>query len=174
VPELPEVETVRSALERAVVGRTVAAVAGQRVQMRRALDPARLDGAMRGRRLVGPRRRGKFLLVDFDPPGTLLVHLGMSGRLLLVPGDDPMLPHTHLVVALDDGRQIRLVDPRRFGLACWLEPGEESNDPSLLSLGMEPLDDHLIDVLPPLLRKRRSPLKALLLDQSLVLSLIHI
>ena len=168
MPELPEVETVRSALERAVVGRRVASVVGRRVQMRRALDPATLDETMRGRRLARTRRRGKYLLVDTDPPGTLLVHLGMSGRLLLVPDDDPVLPHTHLVVALDDGRHLRLVDPRRFGLACWLEPGEEASDPSLVALGMEPLDEGLIDALPPLLRARRSPLKALLLDQGLV------
>jgi formamidopyrimidine-DNA glycosylase len=168
VPELPEVETVRRALARAIVDRKIAAVAGHRVQMRRPLDPVKVDNAMRGRRLAEPRRRGKFLLLDLDPPGTLLIHLGMSGRLLLVPETDPILPHTHLVVLLDDGRHLRLVDPRRFGLAWWLDPGEESDDPSLALLGMEPLDERLVDVLPPLLRAHRSPIKALLLDQRLV------
>ena len=168
MPELPEVETVRRALARAIVDRRVVAVEGHRVQMRRVVDPSALHRAMSGRRFAEPRRRGKFLLIDFDPPGTLLIHLGMSGRLLLVPEDDPVLPHTHLVVALDDARHLRLVDPRRFGLACWLEPGEESRDPSLAALGSEPLDEKLVDTLPPLLQARRSPLKALLLDQRLV------
>lgn len=168
MPELPEVETVRRALARAIVDRRIEAVTGQHVQLRRPLDPNKVDGAMRGRRVARARRRGKFLLIDLDPPGSLLIHLGMSGRLLLVPGDNPRLPHTHLVVALDDGRHLRLVDPRRFGLAWWLEPGEESSDPSLASLGTEPMDDRLVDLLPPLLHTRRSPLKALLLDQRLV------
>jgi formamidopyrimidine-DNA glycosylase len=136
--------------------------------MRRPLDPSSLERVMCGRRVTVPRRRGKFLLIDLDPPGTLMIHLGMSGRLLLVPGDDPVLPHTHLLIMLDDGRHLRLVDPRRFGLAWWLAPGAESDDPSLAALGMEPLDRELVDLLPPLLRARRSPLKALLLDQRLV------
>ena len=159
---------MRRALSRAIVDRRIVAVEGGRVQMRRPLDPHALDRAMRDRRVAEPRRRGKFLLIDLDPPGTLLIHLGMSGRLLLVPGDDPILPHTHLVIVLDDGRNLRLVDPRRFGLAWWLDPGEESGDPSLAALGAEPLDEGLVDLLPPRLRARRSPLKALLLDQRLV------
>jgi formamidopyrimidine-DNA glycosylase len=144
------------------------AVEGRLIQMRRLLDPTALGRAMRDRTVAEPRRRGKFLLLDLDPRGTLLIHLGMSGRLLLVPGDDPILPHTHLVITFDDGRHVRLVDPRRFGFAWWLDPGEESGDPSLAALGMEPLDDKLIHLLPPLLQARRSSLKTLLLDQRLV------
>jgi formamidopyrimidine-DNA glycosylase len=168
MPELPEVETVRRALDAHVVGRTVSRISGNTIAMRRPLDPPALDRRMRGHRLSAPRRRGKFLLIDTESPGTLMVHLGMSGRLLMEAPEAPMLPHTHLVIHLDDGRQLRLVDPRRFGLAWWLEPGEEEGDPSLASLGIEPLEPQMPDRLPLLFRKRRAPLKSLLLDQRLV------
>jgi formamidopyrimidine-DNA glycosylase len=136
--------------------------------MRRPLDPAQIATRLEGRRFVSARRRGKFLLLDFDTPGTLMVHLGMSGRLMLCSADEQILDHTHLVIELSDGRQLRFVDPRRFGLAVWLEPSDEATDPSLASLGIEPLDPALEVLLPPLLRARRSPLKSLLLDQRLV------
>jgi formamidopyrimidine-DNA glycosylase len=168
MPELPEVETVRRALTEHLVGRRVASVEGNAVLMRRPLDPVFLDRRMRGRDLAAARRRGKFLLIDLDPPGTLMVHLGMSGRLLIERGNSPLLPHTHLVLHLADGLQLRLVDPRRFGLASWLEAGEEVRDPSLATLGIEPLDDRMPAHLPDRLHSRRAPLKSLLLDQRLV------
>ncbi len=168
MPELPEVETVRRALERELSGRTVTAVDGTGVEMRRPLDIASIRTVLPGRRFELPRRRGKFLLLDCAPPGTLLCHLGMSGRLMLVDAAAARLSHTHLVIGLDDGRDLRVVDPRRFGLVQWLEPGAEARDPSLARLGIEPLDPEVERVLPPLLRARRAPLKALLLDQHLV------
>jgi formamidopyrimidine-DNA glycosylase len=168
MPELPEVETVRRALEAHVVGRTVTRVSGTTIAMRRPLDPPALDRRMRDHRLAVPRRRGKFLLIDTEASGTLMVHLGMSGRLLLEQPEAPMLPHTHLVIHLDREHQLRLVDPRRFGLACWLEPGAEAVDPALAGLGIEPFDPVLTDRMPLLFRKRRAPLKSLLLDQRLV------
>ena len=168
MPELPEVETVRSALSAGVRGLRVVTVRGRSVAMRRPLDVAGLATVLPGRRFIEPRRRGKFLLLDTDPTGSLLIHLGMSGVVQLVPRAAPMRAHTHLVLALDDGRQLRFVDPRRFGMAVWLEPGEEVDDPSLRTLGMEPLDPDLSQSLPPLIRNRRAPIKSLLLDQRLV------
>jgi formamidopyrimidine-DNA glycosylase len=168
MPELPEVETVRRALDRHLAGRTISSVAGHSVQMRRPLSIEGLRTVLRDRCFAGARRRGKFLLLDLDTPGSLLLHLGMSGRLLIEPATAPRLPHTHLSLCLDDGRELRLVDPRRFGLACWLAPGAEATDPSLSALGMEPLDERLPYELPGLYGRRRSPLKALLLDQRLV------
>jgi len=168
MPELPEVETVRRALTEHVLGRTVESVEGNAVMMRRPLDPVLLDRRMRGRNLTVARRRGKFLLIDVAPSGTLMVHLGMSGRLLIERENPPLLPHTHLVLRLEDGLQLRLVDPRRFGLVSWLEPGEEGRDPSLATLGIEPLDQRMPAQLPRLLHSRRAPLKSLLLDQRLV------
>ena len=168
MPELPEVETVRRALEIGLVGREVTAVRGRTVMMRRPLDVAHIAANLRGRSITGARRRGKFLLLDAGGAGSLLVHLGMSGRLLFAAADEPELAHTHLVLGLGDGRELRFVDPRRFGLAQWLDPGDETRHPSLAALGMEPLDPGLEDRLPPLLHARRAPLKTLILYQRLV------
>lgn len=168
MPELPEVETVRRALVANLTGARVSAVRGRQVAMRRLLEPQRLHDALAGRRFREPLRRGKFLLLPVSSGGFLLVHLGMSGRLQLVVSDHPVEPHTHLVIELEDGRELRLVDPRRFGLAVWLDEGGETTDPALAGLGIEPLNPAFEERLPPLVRSRRAPVKALLLDQRLV------
>ena len=168
MPELPEVETVRRALINEVCGRRVMSVRGESIALRRPLDIEEFAAVLPGRQLLQARRRGKFLLLDTDPAGSLLIHLGMSGVIQLVPATAPFRAHTHLVLELDDGREFRFVDPRRFGMVVWLEPGEEADDPSLAALGMEPLDPDLWQSLPPLIRNRRAPIKSLLLDQHLV------
>jgi formamidopyrimidine-DNA glycosylase len=168
MPELPEVETVRRALESRISGRAVVRVEGRPVPMRRPLEPEHIAQSLGGRRLTTQRRRGKFLLMDSDSGGTLLVHLGMSGRLLLEGRDTPRLPHTHLILGLENDLELRFVDPRRFGLAVWLDPGAEAEDPSLKILGPEPLDPSLPEILPAMIHRRRAPLKALLLDQRMV------
>ncbi len=168
MPELPEVETVRRALEIGLDGLSVAGVDGHPVMMRRPLDVGLIASRIDGRRFTAARRRGKYLLVDFDGAGTLMIHLGMSGRLMLCETTEPILHHTHLTLSLSDGRELRFVDPRRFGFAHWLEPGEEDLDPSLAGLGVEPLDPDMEVLLPPLLHARRSPVKSLILDQHLI------
>jgi formamidopyrimidine-DNA glycosylase len=168
MPELPEVETVRRALELELPGPRIISISGRSIALRRPLDVDRLKPVLIGRRFKTPRRRGKFLLIDLEPPGSLLIHLGMTGRIELVKASIPRRDHTHLVIHLNDGRQLRFVDPRRFGLVDWLEPGAEERDPSLARLGIEPLHPSLNKVLPPLFRARRAPLKSLLLDQRLL------
>jgi formamidopyrimidine-DNA glycosylase len=168
MPELPEVETVRRALALGLPDRRIVAVRGRSIAMRRPLEVEVLGSTLRGRRFRAPRRRGKYLLLDTDPPGALLVHLGMSGRLMLVDPRAADLPHTHIALTIEDGHELRFVDPRRFGLMSWLEAGAESTDPSLAALGREPLDEAIEEWLPPLLKTRRAPLKTLLLDQSVV------
>ena len=168
MPELPEVETVRRALALNIPDRRVVAVRGRSISMRRPLEVETLGEILQGRRFLVPRRRGKYLLLDTDPPGSLLVHLGMSGRLMLADADVAHLPHTHITLRLDDGRELRFVDPRRFGLMSWLEPNDEDTDSSLATLGREPLDEAIDQWLPPMLKQRRAPLKTLLLDQRVV------
>jgi len=92
----------------------------------------------------------------------------MSGHIQLVDASSPLRNHTHLRLDLEDGRQLRFVDPRRFGFVDWLEPGAEITDPSLRTLGIEPLDPGLDKLMPTLLHDRRAPVKSLLLDQRLV------
>jgi formamidopyrimidine-DNA glycosylase len=168
MPELPEVETVRRALAHSLARRRIVAVEGTGLALRRPMDVPALQARLPRRTLLAPRRRGKFLLLDTDPSGSLLVHLGMTGRLLVANAGSERPRHTHLVVSLDDGRELRFVDPRRFGLAVWLDPGQEVLDPSLAGLGLEPLDPAAPRLLPPLLHARRAPLKTLLMDQRLI------
>jgi len=131
--------------------------------MRRPLDVEKLSEILPGRRFLAPRRRGKYLLLDTDPPGALLVHLGMSGRLMLVDPGVAHLPHTHVSLTLENGRELRFVDPRRFGRVFW-EGGKKGKWVSLARLGPEPLE------IPPSefvarVRARRREIKPLLLDQ---------
>jgi formamidopyrimidine-DNA glycosylase len=168
MPELPEVETVRRGLCLHLTGRQVLSVTTSGKQLRRPLDAGRLHRKLVGRRFKEPRRRGKYLLLDTSPGGALLVHLGMSGRLTVNQASTPRKAHTHLVVGLDDQRQLRFSDPRRFGLCYWLGPGDEEIDPSLAALGIEPLLPELPELLPDLLRRSAAPIKSLLLNQSLV------
>ena len=168
MPELPEVETVRRALEIGLDGLSIIGVRGRSVMMRRPLDIGFIASRIDGRAFTTARRRGKYLLLDIDAAGTLLIHLGMSGRLMLCDSGDEVLDHTHLTLSLSEGRDLRFVDPRRFGFAHWLSPGEEDLDPSLATLGMEPLDPAMEELLPPLFHARRSPVKSIILDQHLV------
>src|SRR5689334_17120663 len=101
MPELPEVETTRRGLLPHVVGRTVAAVIVRNASLRWPV-PGDLERALRGQRVLGIRRRGKYLLFDFKR-GHLLVHLGMSGRLALTPPGTAPRKHDHVDIVLDDG-----------------------------------------------------------------------
>ena len=167
MPELPEVETIRRGLARHIVGRRVLRVEGRAVQMRRPLDPVQIGEALQDQRFTGVRRRGKYLLLDAGS-GTLLVHLGMSGQFVLTDTAADRAPHTHCVILLEAGQELRLVDPRRFGFADWLAEGDEAADASLTRLGVDPLDGDLVAHLPCAYKCRRVPVKSLLLDQRLV------
>jgi formamidopyrimidine-DNA glycosylase len=169
MPELPEVETVRQTLAPAIGSKVVAVWdSGKGLHMRRKPPRARLRRLV-GARLTGVRRHGKYLLVDFDSGDTLLVHLGMTGRLLIVPEATPRPKHAHLVLWLDDGRELRFVDARRFGQLDVLARDAEAKHPALAALGPDPLV-HGIDVAALLARakKRHAPLKAFVLDQSVL------
>src|SRR4029077_3797311 len=124
MPELPEVETVRRGLALRISGRRIVRAELRRPDLRRPFPPAlgeRLDGALIG--ALG--RRGKYILVELDTDGLLLLHLGMSGRITTGGAALPAAPHDHVVLTLDDGTVIRFNDPRRFGLIAEYtqEPG---------------------------------------------------
>src|SRR5262245_9294042 len=116
MPELPEVETVRQTL-RPAVGATIEHVwtSGQPLRLNRPVPTAPLRRALVGRRITELRRVGKYLLVDTDGPRSLLVHLGMTGRLRLHKGADDRAAHTHVILRFTDGRELRFSDARRFG-----------------------------------------------------------
>jgi formamidopyrimidine-DNA glycosylase len=169
VPELPEVETVRRDLQALVVGARVERVlaTGART-VRRTSARAVVDGVT-GRTLVEAHRRGKYLLVTLDSGRWLVVHLRMSGQLVLAPTSDaPLAAHTHVRLALGDGRELRFVDPRTFGEVVVVDPLALATElPGLALLGPEPLD---LDAagLGSVLTTRRRQLKALLTDQRVI------
>ena len=162
MPELPEVETVRRDLARLLTGAEVAdaSVHGLR-STRRYTDPQSFVSAMRGRTLASFARWGKYLLIGLDP-GTdvLVVHLRMSGQLLVAPASEALPKHAHVVLSLTDGRQLRFVDPRTFGELFVTTAAL----PELAGLGPDALGVSATE-LRSLLATRRGRLKPLLLDQ---------
>jgi formamidopyrimidine-DNA glycosylase len=168
MPELPEVETVRRTLEPAV-GATITSVwsSGKPLRLNRAIDVRGLKKALVGRSIEALRRHGKYLLLDTDGPQSLLVHLGMTGRLRLHAAGAEREPHTHVVFALADGRELRYADPRRFGQVDVVVRATEHEHPSLAVLGPDPYAADVDgDYLFERSRGRATSLKSFLLDQS--------
>ena len=164
MPELPEVETIRRGLEPLVKGRRVLQVTVRERRLRERIDPRAL-ARLRGARWTGIRRRSKFLLLDTDADLTLLVHLGMTGRLWVSEAGTPQRAHEHVVIALQGDRELRFADARRFGLLRVLKSGSVDRDRLLRHLGPEPLDEDLgAEALHRLTRGRRQPVKSFLMD----------
>jgi formamidopyrimidine-DNA glycosylase len=174
VPELPEVETIVRSLRPRLVGARIAAVetSGMALRMARPLDATLLRRTCQGARIAAVRRRGKYILIETAPPAGVLVHLGMSGRLRLQPADDPREKHTHVVWTLDDARELRFVDPRRFGLVQ--AAGDLEELPELTLLGPDPLAELDAPALAQALAASRAPLKVFLLDQRRIAGLGNI
>ena len=174
MPELPEVETVRRGLALKISGRRIVRAELRRPDLRRPFPPAlaaRLDGA----RIGALGRRGKYILIELDSDGLLLLHLGMSGRLTVGSAALPAAPHDHVVLMLDDGTVVRFNDPRRFGLVDYLKRGDEAQHPLLAGLGQEPLEPGFNGAyLGAALAGKMTPIKAALLDQRIVAGLGNI
>jgi formamidopyrimidine-DNA glycosylase len=182
MPELPEVETVRWGLAPALEGARVLRVEQRRPDLRFPFPP---DFARRltGRRVLGLRRRAKYLLADLDSGETLVMHLGMSGS-FRVDGDLPGLfhhprdksaAHDHVVFHLENGASVTYNDPRRFGFMLLVPTGEVDRHKLFDGLGIEPLGAALdAAFLARAFRGRTAPAKALLLDQRLIAGLGNI
>lgn len=182
MPELPEVETVRRGLAPRVEGRRIVTADIRRPDLRWPF-PADMAARLQGARIVSLRRRSKYLLADLDTGETLIVHLGMSGRLqadgdgiaafALGTGGAPR--HDHVVLTFDGGTRVTLNDPRRFG-AMDLAPTDAVETHRLLArLGPEPLGNAFgAAYLEAALKSRRTPIKAALLDQRVVAGLGNI
>ena len=166
MPELPEVETVRTSLEPVLLGRTFERVAIDDPRLTRPFDPQAVARELEGERVASVERRGKYLVVRFESGRVLLVHLRMTGSFRHVPAGAPADgPHTRAVVRLDDGSDVTYHDVRRFGTWLLVEPSEL--DTYLAArLGEEPLARGFGPAaLAARLANRRAPLKAALLDQ---------
>jgi len=174
VPELPEVETVCRGLAKPLVGARIVAAAAHRADLRAPL-PRNLGAKLIGCRISSVSRRAKYILIALDNQQTLLLHLGMSGRIVLSKDDAPLQKHDHISLSFDNGWHARFNDPRRFGY-CDLVASQDIYNHKLLSdLGVEPLS---ADFTPPklasLLRGRKTPIKSALLDQRLVVGIGNI
>ncbi len=183
MPELPEVETVVRGLRRAVVGDFIDHVWLSRRRQPLKSTPREIASVLTGARIAAVRRLGKHIVFDLRSPSRanrksqippqlpddpltqlpdchFIVHLGMTGRLLLVSPDAPLAKHTHLMARLRSGREMRFVDPRMFGkLAVVRQPFETA--------GAEPLDIGF-ELFAGLFRRRKTPIKSALLNQKLL------
>lgn len=175
VPELPEVETVRAVLEPVLVTRILERVSILDARLTRPHEPGVVAAQLRGERVRSVGRRGKYLLLRFESGRVLLMHLRMTGSLLVVPpGDRYADRHARAIATLDDGTAVVYRDVRRFG--TWLLLDGEAVTPYLASrLGDEPLESRFgPKSLERALARRRAPLKAALLDQRVVAGLGNI
>jgi formamidopyrimidine-DNA glycosylase len=194
MPELPEVETVMRGLAAVLDGRRIARAETTRPDMRWPF-PEGLARRLTGATVTGFRRRGKYILVRLDTGESMLIHLGMSGRLVARPMGVPPVPwmgptgrfsdarghnmppeaHEHLVMETADGTRIGFVDPRRFGCVDLMPTAAEDGHKLLAGMGPEPLDAGFTPaVLGAALAGKRTPMKAALLDQKVVAGLGNI
>lgn len=169
MPELPEVETIRRSLAPRIEGRTIVSVELYREDMVVCPGAEEFRRLLTGRRYGSPGRRGKYLLLRLEGGLVLVVHFGMTGRLLWSPDRPERSRHTHVVWQLDAAGWLAYNDTRRFG-HLWLVRGERPEEiPGLAGLGPEPLGEELTEAwLAGVLAGRKRPLKNLLLDQRLV------
>ncbi len=173
MPELPEVEVIRRGLSACLVGRRFLRVAVGEKSLRRQSPAGELERWLLGRRLVALRRRGKYLLFALEDGGTLLVHLGMTGHLLLRPERLPNLPHVHLSFQLEGGHNLIYQDVRRFGQVLVFPPG--TAPPPLAEVGREPFSRGATPQwLGAQARGRSRPIKNFLLDSRILAGLGNI
>jgi formamidopyrimidine-DNA glycosylase len=181
MPELPEVETVCRQLEPELEGRRIERLEVLDARWTRPVAPEEVEAAVSGRTIEGLGRRGKYLLLALDGGRTLVMHLRMTGNLVLVEGEDRIDPsegmrlyegersaserHLRARFRLDGGRELWFTDPRRFGEAALLEDGDL--EARFERLGVEPLSDEFTpEALGEIAAGRTAPLKSFLLDQS--------
>ena len=182
MPELPEVETVKAGIAPVMEGHVIARAEVNRPDLRWPF-PDRMSERLTGQRVLALHRRSKYILVDFDSAETLLIHLGMSGRMLISghtvgefhhPHPAPA-KHDHVVFHMDDGARITFNDARRFGAMDLMKTASQDDHWLIRDLGPEPLgnafnESYLIERL----KGRNTPIKSALLDQRLVSGLGNI
>ncbi len=182
MPELPEVETVKEGIAQAMRGKLITRAEVNRPDLRWPFPPD-MAARLTGKRVLGLRRRSKYILVDLDSAETLLIHLGMSGRMLVSgvaigdfhhPHPAPA-KHDHVVLHMADGARVTFNDARRFGAMDLMPTAAQEDHWLIRDIGPEPLgnafdETYLIDRL----KGRNTPIKAALLDQRIVAGLGNI
>jgi formamidopyrimidine-DNA glycosylase len=172
MPELPEVETTLRGIAPHLKQRRIADVVIRNPRLRWPI-PENLPELLRGHIVQDLQRRAKYLLVSFDH-GTLILHLGMSGSLRVLPLSTPAGKHDHFDLVMDNGQLLRLRDPRRFGAVLWHQ-GDVAQHPLLASLGPEPLQARFdADALYAATRKRKAAIKLVIMDNHVVVGVGNI
>lgn len=174
MPELPEVETVCRGLVGVLEGRRLARVDVRRKDLRIPFPPFFAE-TLQGRRVEKIWRRAKYILMDLDDGQVLITHLGMSGRMTLDKRGAPLAKHDHVIFTTDRGAEIRFNDPRRFGLMTLAKRAELDSHKLFRHLGPDPLTpDFTPALLSAALKGRKTPIKAALLDQRIVVGVGNI
>jgi len=176
LPELPEVEMTRRHLDDAIKGRRLTRVrtTNPRTARYNAGGPTEVDERLEGRTVLGVGRKGKFLSAPLDDGQTLVAHLGMSGRFTVGEASEDEPAHTHFRARLDDGREVRFIDPRTFGFVA-VVTSDEMEGSGLSRVGPDAWDTTpSVEDLAAALARRTAPVKALLLDQVIVSGLGNI
>ncbi|OUJ13514.1 bifunctional DNA-formamidopyrimidine glycosylase/DNA-(apurinic or apyrimidinic site) lyase [Acetobacter okinawensis] len=173
MPELPEVETVMRGMQIALQDRTIVQTIIRRHDLRWQI-PADFSTQVTGARILGFYRRGKYILIRLSCGQSIILHLGMSGRVVL-DSPEPPQRHEHVVFVTDDGKRCGYIDPRRFGMLDLVPTSEENSYRAFADMGPEPLGNGfsaqtLIDAS----KGRRTPIKPFLLDQHVVAGLGNI
>ena len=169
MPELPEVETVKRVLEPQIAGRKIAVIEVRNPQVIARPGTKEFCAALAGQTIAGMGRRGKFLKIMLESGDAVVLHLRMTGSLLLAPRGWPEEKHTHLVFILDDGSELRYSDVRRFGRFWLLRAGETDDFTGAQKLGLEPFDKALTaKYLQNAFAKSKRAVKDCLLDQSVI------
>lgn len=177
MPELPEVETTRRGIQTVLIGRTVTKVIVRESRLRWPVPPL-LGRELRGQNVTAVNRRGKYLLLA-TTAGHLIIHLGMSGSLRIVDASTAPRKHDHIDIVLNDGKCLRLHDPRRFGAVLWTRD-DPRNHPLLAKLGPEPIPNDMDqqvfggDYLYDKSRGRRRAIREFIMDSHIVVGVGNI
>ena len=169
MPELPEVETIRRVLEPQLLQASIEAVTVKRPEVIAHPSPSDFCTRLAGQTISGMGRRGKYLSILLENSSRILVHLRMTGCLLLTSASVPEEKHTHLIFRLNDGRELRFSDTRRFGRLWLFSAGEPDSLSGAEKLGKEPFDPAFsASYLRSRLEKRKKAIKECLMDQSVI------
>jgi len=173
MPELPEVETTLLGLQPHLLHQTIQSITVRQYQLRWPI-PKNIHAKTSGHVIQTLSRRGKYLLIGLDN-GTLLIHLGMSGRFSLVSPQTPPGKHDHIDIALSNQLLLRYNDPRRFGACLWVEDQDILQHPLLIKLGLEPFDPEFTgSYLYQQARKRTMPIKSFIMNHHIVVGVGNI
>ncbi len=169
MPELPEVETIRRVIEPQIRGLAIEQAAVSRPEVIAHPGADEFCRRLTGQVFESVARRGKFLVMQLESGDRMIIHLRMTGCLLATPAACPAEKHTHIIIRLNDGRELRFSDTRRFGRFWLLQKGEADTYSGMEKLGREPLaPDFTADYLSDCLGKRRKTIKECLMDQSVI------